>query len=220
MARRKRSGAPRVRAARGSSAGQTASVPVAVLVVVAVLTFVAGYAASALFGGFTFARGNRELVLRAAPAEQAGGGDSGPAAASGQASGIDSLKAEALRNPGSAAAWISLGNAYFDGERYPEAIEAYKRSLEIAPGDPDVWTDLGVMYRRTGQPNRAVEAFDRARGLDPRHQECRFNKGVVLLYDLQDRSGALQAWLELAAINPTFVAPNGQSIQELIRGLQ
>jgi hypothetical protein len=43
--------------------------------------------------------------------------------------------------------------------------------------------------------------------IDPRHEISRFNKGIVLMHDLQDQKGALQAWEELVKINPIAKAP-------------
>ena len=86
----------------------------------------------------------------------------------------------------------------------------------IEDNNPVVWTDLGVMYRRDGQPLKAIEAFDKAMTLDPLHEVSRFNKGIVLMYDLNDPKGAVAAWESLLAINPGAKAQNGQSLRDLI----
>jgi tetratricopeptide (TPR) repeat protein len=72
------------------------------------------------------------------------------------------------------------------------------------------------MYRRAGRPEDAVREFDRAIAIDPKLENPRFNKGVVLLHDLNDREGAIRAWEGLLNINPLAKAPNGQSVDELI----
>jgi len=120
-------------------------------------------------------------------------------------------------DPANADAWIHLGHAYFDSDKPKAAITAYTRALELAPGNADVHTDLGVMYRRAGEPRKALEQFDIARGLNPKHEQSRFNKGIVLMHDLNQKEAALAAWKELLSINPNAKAPNGMSITELIR---
>ena len=129
------------------------------------------------------------------------------------------LEREVEKNPGSMAAWLELGNLYFDTSKYQDAIRAYNRYLSLDPNNPDVWTDLGVMYRRIGNPEQAVSSFDKAIGLNPQHEQARFNKGIVLLHDLGDRDAALQTWQELIKINPDFRTPTGQTIKELVEKL-
>jgi cytochrome c-type biogenesis protein CcmH/NrfG len=122
-------------------------------------------------------------------------------------------------NPTNIDAWTQLGNVYFDTQNFTKAIRAYEKSLELSPNNPNVLTDLGVMYRRNGQPGKAVEVFDRAMTIDPRHEQSRFNKGIVLRYDMNDREGAVKAWEELLRINPSATAPNGQPLSEAIKSL-
>jgi cytochrome c-type biogenesis protein CcmH/NrfG len=128
----------------------------------------------------------------------------------------ESLEAELAAAPDNVGAWIQLGHIYFDTGRHAEAIVAYEKALALKPGNADVITDLGIMYRRDGQPEKAVEAFDRAVEADPGHQNARFNKGIVLMHDLDDREGAIKVWEELLEINPLAMVGNGQSLDQLI----
>ena len=134
----------------------------------------------------------------------------------GQARMIEALEAKVRQNPNDVASWIQLGHLNFDRNAVPEAIEAYEKALALAPDNAPVHTDLGVMYRRANRPEDAVREFDRAIALDPQLENARFNKGVVLLHDLNDREGAIQAWEELLKINPLAMAPDGRSVDELI----
>jgi cytochrome c-type biogenesis protein CcmH/NrfG len=130
---------------------------------------------------------------------------------------IEGLKAMTAKTPDNPEAWIQLGHVYFDTGQHSEAIEAYEKALAIAPGNANVLTDLGVMYRRNKQPKEAIAAFDRAIQTDPRHEIARFNKGIVLLHDLNDLEGALATWRELVEINPNAKAPNEQTVKALIQ---
>lgn len=136
-----------------------------------------------------------------------------------QARSILSLEQEVAANPTNVDAWRQLGHVYFDTNQPPKAIRAYEKSLELRPDDPNVLTDLGVMYRRNGQPEKALEVFDKAIAVNPNHQQSRFNKGIVLRYDLNDRDGAIKVWEELIKINPNALAPNGQLVSEAIKSL-
>jgi cytochrome c-type biogenesis protein CcmH/NrfG len=136
-----------------------------------------------------------------------------------QASDILRLEQEVAANPTNVGAWTQLGHVYFDTNNPAKAINAYEKSLELRPDEPNVLTDLGVMYRRNGQPVKALEVFDRAMALDPRHEQSRFNKGIVLRYDMNDREGAVKAWEDLLKINPNAMAPNGLPVSEAIKSL-
>lgn len=133
---------------------------------------------------------------------------------------ISELVEQAKAAPNDADKWTALGNAYFDTSRFPQAIEAYKASLEIEPNDADVVTDLGIMYRRIGESTRAADLFDQAAAIDPSHEMSRFNKGVVLLHDLQDPKGAAEAWNALLKLNPEFRSPTGQRVDDMVRALE
>lgn len=138
---------------------------------------------------------------------------------SDQAKRILALEQEVALNPTNVNAWIQLGNIYFDSNNFAKSIRAYEKSLELSPDNANVLTDLGVMYRRSGQPQKALEAFDRAMAVAPAHEQARFNKGIVLRYDLNDREGAIKAWEELLKINPSAMAPNGIPLSEAIKSL-
>ena len=142
-----------------------------------------------------------------------------PGLTSEQARTILSLEQEVVANPENVEAWTQLGHVYYDTNNVSKAINAYEKSLELRPNDPNVLTDLGVMYRRSGQPEKALAAFDKAMGIAPNHEQSRFNKGVVLRYDLNDREGAIKAWEELLKINPNALAPNGRPVSEAIKEL-
>ena len=149
---------------------------------------------------------------------------SGPTVASqavpGELAFIDELRKKTEENPENADAWTDLGNAYFDTGMHENAIAAYTRSLKLAPGNPDVLTDLGIMYRRTGNPARAVESFDKAIAASPGHLMSKFNKGIVLLHDLRDEAGTIEAWQDLVRIAPQFRSPTGELVIDLLKGLQ
>ena len=136
-----------------------------------------------------------------------------------QARQILALEQEVALNPTNVNAWTQLGNVYFDTSNFVKAIRAYEKSLELSPDNPNVLTDLGVMYRRSGQPQQALESFDRAIAAAPGHEQSRFNKGIVLRYDFNDREGAVKAWEELLKVNPNATAPNGIPLSEAIKDL-
>lgn len=158
------------------------------------------------------------------PAPAATSGQAAPAPAPAPAANVSSeqqthinhLEKSLAANPQDVASSIELGNAYFDTRQPLKAIAAYERSLALRPGNPNVLTDLGIMYRESGQPERALECFDRAMQAAPSHEQARFNKGVVLLFDLHRHAEAKAVWQELLRLNPRATAPDGTGLRTLI----
>ncbi len=134
----------------------------------------------------------------------------------GRAGMLAMLEERVRANPRDAEAWIQIGHINFDGQQHEAAIEAYEKALAIDPANAPVLTDLGIMYRRTGNPQEAVRRFDQAIAADPKLENPRFNKGIVLLHDLNNREGAIAAWEALLEINPLAKAPNGQTVDQLV----
>ncbi len=137
-----------------------------------------------------------------------------------QVSGISELEKETALHPDNVAAWVQLGNLYFDANQVDKAIGAYKRSLALVPGNADVLTDLGVMYRRKGQFRKAIKSFDRAIQTNPHQEAAYFNKGVVFLHDLNDRENAIKAWEDLLRVNPMAKVQSGELVMELVENIK
>lgn len=133
-----------------------------------------------------------------------------------EAQAILNLEAEVTANPENFNAWTQLGHLYFDSDQVAKAIGAYTKSLELHSGNANIWTDLGVMYRRSGDAQKAIEAFDKAISMDSNHAPSRFNKGIVLEFDLGKTEEAIKAWQSVLAISPTYKTANGMGLQELI----
>ena len=133
-----------------------------------------------------------------------------------EAQAILNLEAEVTANPDNYNAWTQLGHLYFDSNQVSKAIGAYTKSLELHSGNANLWTDLGVMYRRSGDPQKAIEAFDKAMSMDNSHAPSRFNKGIVLHFDLAKTDEAVESWRSVLVINPDYKTANGMPLQELI----
>jgi tetratricopeptide (TPR) repeat protein len=54
--------------------------------------------------------------------------------------------------------------------KYPlltdEAIQCYKKALEINPRDAGIWSNLGVTYRVLGQTGEAIKCYEKALSID------------------------------------------------------
>lgn len=133
---------------------------------------------------------------------------------------LAALEKAAQDKPNDGQAWVELGHAYFDTGQAKQAIDAYNKALALLPGDLNVMTDLGVMYHQDNQHQKAIDLFDQVLKLNPKHEQARFNKGVVLLTGLNDRKGALAEWKILTQYHPMAAAPSGKMVSDLIDQLE
>lgn len=133
---------------------------------------------------------------------------------------ILNLEAEVTANPTNFEAWTRLGHLYYDNNQPQKAIGAYTKSLELHSGDANLLTDLGVMYRRTGQSEKAVEQFNKAIARDSSHIQSRFNKGIVLFYDLNKNEEAIGSWESILAIDPKAKTSSGEPMTAFIEKMK
>ena len=189
-----------------------------IMLIVALIALVIGFLGGIFYSAFQTAT-TGSVQTASGPVRPPQQQQSQPKLSNEQAKSILSLEQEVAINPTNVDAWTRLGHVYFDTGNVAKAIRAYEKSLELSPGNPNVLTDLGVMYRRNGQPGKALEVFDKAIAIAPSHEQSRFNKGIVLRYDMNDREGAIKAWEDLLKVNPSATAPNGQPLSEAIKSL-
>ncbi|MCB1045457.1 MAG: tetratricopeptide repeat protein [Acidobacteria bacterium] len=90
--------------------------------------------------------------------------------------------------------WKQLGDTHFDLNQYPEAIDAYKRYLELQPGDANVLTDMGTQYFYNNQIDEAIEAYEQAVAVFPNHYHAHFN--LYLLYTRTEKPQKAQEHLD------------------------
>lgn len=70
-------------------------------------------------------------------------------------------------NPRHVQGLFIRGNVYVLQEKYPQAIEDYKKAYQIGSG-PHVLFNLGEAYRRTNQFDLAIECLEKIKGEIPR----------------------------------------------------
>ena len=67
-----------------------------------------------------------------------------------------------------------------DRATWPDAIEAYRRAIELAPDFADAHCNLGALYFNQDRRARARRCFERALELDPSHVEANLNLAALL----------------------------------------
>lgn len=163
---------------------------------------------------------NQVQLQQAAPAAAAPAGEA--AGGTRQPPPLDEGKVQSLQtiiksDPKNAGAHVQLGNAYFDAERYADAIKWYEAGLKLDPKNPDASTDLGVSYYYSGRTDDALKQFDYSLTLDPKHAKTLFNQGIVLAFGKRDLKGATSAWEKVVQLAPG--TPEAQAAQQGLQGI-
>ncbi|MFP5453913.1 MAG: tetratricopeptide repeat protein, partial [Alphaproteobacteria bacterium] len=64
---------------------------------------------------------------------------------------IAGLEKKLQEAPQDARGWHLLGQAYYHVGRYPDAVKAYSRAVELDPKNAEAWSALGEVQVLTGQ---------------------------------------------------------------------
>jgi tetratricopeptide (TPR) repeat protein len=82
-------------------------------------------------------------------------------------------------NPRNATARVLLGSAYREGGRYGEALDQFRKALDVQPANARVYANMGNVYLETGEFENALEAYETALRLDPGRALTHFYSGVA-----------------------------------------
>jgi len=124
----------------------------------------------------------------------------------GDYSDVDRWLTRALKwNPKDAESWYYLGRAKYNLNRFAEAIEAFRKCLDLRPEDAKAYDNLGLAYQGLGRGEEAVAAYKKAielgEGAATKSPDPYLNLGGYLLE--QNRAGDALPYLETArAISP------------------
>jgi len=86
------------------------------------------------------------------------------------------------KKPNNAVASYDLGNAYYDNERYKEALLRHTEAVEFAQTKEQkhrAWHNIGNTFMKAEKCQEAVEAFKNALRNDPADDETRYNFGLA-----------------------------------------
>jgi len=74
--------------------------------------------------------------------------------------------------------WLEKGVALMSQERYPEALAAFNKAVELDPTSVWAHIDSGWAQNTLGDYDRALTAFNRAADIDPRNPYIYVNRGM------------------------------------------
>lgn len=100
-----------------------------------------------------------------------------PAAASAN---IASLTEVINRNPGSAEAYLTRGNAFARNGRMGEAIADFSQAIKLDPNNAAAYTNRALAQRQLGRNDAALNDFSRAIEVNPRHASAYLGRANLL----------------------------------------
>ena len=119
------------------------------------------------------------------------------------ATAISKVEAQLMQTPDDVRGWQVLGPVYMRAGRYADAVNAYRRVLDLGGATPDSETDLAeaLSMANGGIPSpEALTLFQSAADADPNHVRSRF----YLAGDAMRKSDfpeAARLWAEVIALS-------------------
>ena len=74
--------------------------------------------------------------------------------------------------PRSAETEYNMGLQNKEAKRFPDAIENFRRAVDLRQNFPEAWNELGFSLRQSGQYSEALKAYERALQLRPNFPEA------------------------------------------------
>jgi len=86
-------------------------------------------------------------------------------------------------------------------KEYNQAIEAYKKAIEINPKKNEFYYNIGIAYGNKGEYDQAIEAYKKAIEINPKMDEAYNNMGNAY-YNKGEYDQAIEAYKKAIEINP------------------
>ncbi len=107
------------------------------------------------------------------------------------------------RNPDSWLAHGNLGLGFYHEGRMEEAMEHYRKAIQIDPNDYATMNNLGIALAAQGQFDEAIETYRQAVQINPNFSEAMNNLGIALA--TRGRSDeAIENFRKVIQINPNY----------------
>ena len=97
--------------------------------------------------------------------------------------------------------YFDQGDKYFEQGLYSEAIQEYKKAIEMKPDWALAHNNLGLSYTKINNQNLAIQEYNEAIQLDPNLAEAHYNLASVY-YDQRDFVRAISSYNTALKINP------------------
>ncbi|HYR45176.1 MAG TPA: tetratricopeptide repeat protein [Terriglobia bacterium] len=131
---------------------------------------------------------------------------------------VKELTSKIKQNPKDFDSIVELGNLDFEQKNYDDAINLYKKALEVRPDALSVRTDMGTAMFYMKRFDDAIATFKDTLRASPNDAQTLFNLGVAMLHGKNDPQGAVQYWEKFVETNPNH--PQAAFVKEQIKKLK
>ena len=131
---------------------------------------------------------------------------------------VQELTKKIKQNPRDFDSVVELANLNFDQKNYTDAINLYKKALEIRPDALNVHTDMGTAMFYQNRFDDAIAEFQQILKADPNNAQALFNLGVTMLHGKNDPKRAIEYWERMVETNPDH--PQAAFVKEQIQKLK
>jgi len=112
---------------------------------------------------------------------------------------------KAIKISPSVDAWYNLGTMYSELERNDQAIESFKKALQLDSNFLDGWHGLGVLYSKLEKYGMSIDSFNKALQLNPNSSAIWYQLGVAKS-NMGKQDEALEAYDRVLKIDPRHAA--------------
>jgi tetratricopeptide (TPR) repeat protein len=92
---------------------------------------------------------------------------------------------------------LRSGREAYQGQRYDQAITAFKKVLALDPSQPDALSFMGLLMAQTGHLDLGLSYVERALAAQPQNPLALEIKGTILHKGKGDHEGAIRTWEQL-----------------------
>ncbi len=131
---------------------------------------------------------------------------------------IDQLAKRLQQNPGDGDGWAMLARSYSYVRKFPEAVKAYEKAIELLPNDSHLLADYADALAMTQERRLAgapMKLVQRALAIDPKDVKALALAGSEA-FDRRDYAAAVGYWDRAIKAKP----PDPQFTQQLEAGLE
>ncbi|MBI5918662.1 MAG: c-type cytochrome biogenesis protein CcmI [Nitrosomonadales bacterium] len=117
---------------------------------------------------------------------------------------LEELNKKLDDEPKNPEGWLVLARSYVELERYPEAVAAFKKLVQLVPDEAPVWADYAdALAMANGQSlaGEPTKLLDKALAIDPNNAKALALAGSAAM-ERGDYSAAIRHWENLVKLMP------------------